>query len=365
MSMKIIGKDAANFAKQNLKNNRVSYVRTEENRNVFQLLTQYFGANSLEFLESSKYTASFVIKSLKNNTNWKITTFSFFHNLLQESVNICVIYKRKTDLKKIIKTVVFGLDCIYYVKKSTSYTCDHISIKTNNLWLSCICLNQQRTFPKNKGDSIKPDHINAGVSFYSNNAKRILVYRTQHMHKVILHELIHSYDLDSSHTSHFTTLSMENNIKQRLEYNLESEKLLNTNETFTEILACYWNVFLYNYYNPSISISKLIEKEYTLYLQVCFSIFDHFMCDMKCSYKFSDCEKPPIEDTHMFSYLIGKTALWRKMNQLPVTLHCNQHLMKFNDVYNHQFNLTNFSKFIKKVYKNETTTPLLMTSLEI
>ena len=81
-------------------------------------------------------------------------------------------------------------------------------------------------------------NINNGMTSYYNNMNKasILIYRSEELIKVLIHEIIHAYKIDSA----FNGNSLEDNINNL--FKLSND--VNTNESFTETYACLLNICL-------------------------------------------------------------------------------------------------------------------------
>lgn len=98
----------------------------------------------------------------------------------------------------------------------------------------------QKRFPK--APPLMPFHINSG--FTTGDHTEIHIYREEEVFKVLLHELIHAFDIDDQEI---------NRHQHRFQTALGLRHPLILNEAFTDTMACMYNVVIHR------SIAKLIH----------------------------------------------------------------------------------------------------------
>lgn len=149
-----------------------------------------------------------------------------------------------------------------------------------------ICNPEKRKFPKIKGDSIKPDNINGGVCYMLDTDFQIIVSRYEDCVKVLVHEMVHAFDIDGKNK--FTRSPIENEFARK--FNIKFTTHIGWFESVTETLAFHILCKL-KYYNPN----ELTKRLY----QIAYSYHSHF--DNTDSFN---------EETHAFMYIIGRLAFW-------------------------------------------------------
>jgi hypothetical protein len=139
------------------------------------------------------------------------------------------------------KTTKKTLQKIYHILNFIIYYCSilHNGNALNELNIKLVL----SPFKKNTLKRVIPNgalstyNINNGMtSYYNINKASILIYRSEELIKVLIHEIIHAYKIDSA----FNGKSLEDNINNL--FKLSND--VNTNESFTETYACILNVCL-------------------------------------------------------------------------------------------------------------------------
>ena len=125
---------------------------------------------------------------------------------------------------------------------------------------------------------LSPKEINSGLNY--NNV--IVVYRKEEAPKVIIHELIHAYNLD-----HGVYLDIQN-------LNIRSSVPIRFTETYTELLASFLFVEYARKADRAIAFNNMF-----LHFK---AQADKIMCVYGTKLSFE-------QDTHVFEYIIAKSAL--------------------------------------------------------
>lgn len=306
----------------------------------------------------SKYVPRAVIRELEmtpdisdnggKGSTWprQVVKYGFVHEGVH--VNFAVVCSRK-EMKvgdvhtKLLRTLVFGIDCIMkavQVAMGLGSLQDSHALLPKDVRATCVLLHCDRVLPAQPGEPITPEHVNAGVT--SLMERDILVYRAQHVHKVLIHELIHAFGLDAGLFSFSgCRMRVENELMVQLNYRAASSSSgINTYEGFTEALACYWHMFLdvprdtlYNGRCRSAGTQNLTEllqnirgtwaRERQLFLRTCRLLLQHMSNDsgrdgydsgsMKQLFRESGIR----EHTNVFAYFFGKSALWDHLDVMP------------------------------------------------
>ena len=223
------------------------------------------------------------------------------------NVDLCVIGKPndihgKKEHINLLKTICFALEAVAYVKRET----DGSSISSgrgreqpvNSIPITCILSRKKRILPQ-KDVPIGPEHVNAGVTFL--NSGRIIVYRNQHVHKVLIHELIHFCRLDADLQLSKAQEHVESMLREELQYDSLASIGLRCYESYVETLACFWNM----YRAKDRAGTGTWKQERRLFFDVSRIIWEHQQPDRQ-------------ENTHVLAYYHGKAALWDKLSDLPI-----------------------------------------------
>ena len=156
---------------------------------------------------------------------------------LHELVNVVscpgmIIYYRKTPVY-ILEFMVFYISFLKSCLQKMAATAFDVRV---NVFLSPF----KKVFPRSHGDPLTPLHVNSGVTYHNmhDTIKNVIVYRKEEVFKVLMHELIHAYELDISRMSEAIEMPIRNAFGK-------SGVVLRINESITDTLACMLNVIMY------------------------------------------------------------------------------------------------------------------------
>lgn len=253
-----------------------------------------------------------------NNLNDKIDIIKFIPNRIKEilkntTVNKCINVQNKEFpinirifFTKEIKN--FSENKINFIAKICSYMYNYKL--TNNrkyneeINIYLVPSSFKKKFPDKC--SFDVENINSGVTVTNledNNLSYILLWRTEEMIKVLIHELIHFLKLDFSVvTRQRNTKKYDNIIISSLNKNLKNYKIndLLLNESLTETMAIFFHsVFLslhINVKNHIKLISKILNLELYFSLIQCSKIIKKINSNNYCE-----------EKTSLSSYFFIKT----------------------------------------------------------
>ena len=148
------------------------------------------------------------------------------------------------------------------------------------------------------GCVLGPGQVNSGVTFHDPHSIKILVYRSEEVFKVMLHEMIHAFGLDFAFLDAQTIQVHEASLMAHW----GTKKLLKLNESFTDTWACLLNICLFSVMysklanrDPSMVLVAVFNLEKTHILERCRILLDH----MKSMRTYE-------EATHAISYYIYK-----------------------------------------------------------
>lgn len=170
-----------------------------------------------------------------------------------------------------------------------------------------------RTLPTQPGAPIQPHHINGGLTTFGSTTHvhwRIMVYRWSDALKVMIHELVHIYDVhvlppDSAAEAAFAAshgISLEPPIGR-----------LEIREAVTEVIAIYI-LTIWTSVRESIPLKECIanveRQGDALALLVAKTQFPGWM-EGKANYR---------EGTHSYAYIIARAALWTQVDSFVSAL---------------------------------------------
>ena len=273
----------------------------QNNKNNIQIKKQ----NNFEI---QNYDGIYITKKIKKKLNklkkLKIITYDF----LKTNVEIILYYNTITqkNINQIMDTINFIITLFNYLNNYRENIKIYIYYSNNNKKINI-----------NKKNELIPENINSAfTTFYKNetydNQNYIVIYRTEELNKVLIHELLHLYNL--------TNYKIEGNIE--LVKLIKTEDKILISEAYVESFATLLYTFLY---------SKNNNKDFydLLNQQIMFSLFQSSKILLNQNIKKL---KYPIEITekaNAISYHFIKSAILYNLN-------------KYN---NYVFNINNLDKF--------------------
>lgn len=139
-------------------------------------------------LPDSKYVpldiASDVRRGFLNNVS-SIPPFTCPHSHRTVSLRCAATTMEEADtaLSKALDAYVFTIRFLEEVL---------LISRGSDLDVTCICHPAKRTWPTNPGEPLASQHVNGGVTWFEDGVARVVVYRSEEMIKVLMHELIHA-----------------------------------------------------------------------------------------------------------------------------------------------------------------------------
>lgn len=263
-----------------------------------------------------RYVPGFVVRELRDRrVAWSVATTRFVHSGTE--VRMCVV-GRRGDVTRgrhvgLADTVRFGLDCIAHaVARAVAAGTKDASPPAGRamIHVTCVLCGTRRTLPPRPGQVVGMDAVNAGVTYLQHDT--ILVYRRQHVHKVLLHELIHCVGLDAALRSSPAQRATEARLVRELGYVPETGAGdLRLHEAYVEVLACFWYACLAA--TPRDRLSVLRRREGRLFRDTCVQIRRHQGGGAP-----PHGPRPLREGTHVLAYFFAKSALWDRLDELPL-----------------------------------------------
>jgi len=291
---------------------------------------------------------------IKINDNIKI--FSNANNQLSDSI-IKTIFSRTSLLEE------------FFSKKVTDLT---ISLSKD-----------LRQLPEYK-IQLKPKNINGGWTYFTSNETGVVIYRLEEFAKVLLHELLHSFEFEISSDS---SEIYSQKIKEIIEYDADIKLI---NETFIELGANILNSVLIPIETNKYNFSKILENEryWSLYqaakliVHYGFSNFYEFLkykkcmnissnkeiCERKCKKKENGkcilSDKHPIitESTNFVSYIINRAIAFYLINDytqilIDITKSKSNNISSLFDINNNEDSI----KFVNLILDGYTNKGFITT----
>jgi len=215
----------------------------------------------------------------------------------------------------------------------------------------------KKTIPLDK-KSLDVNEINSACTIHYGSVPSsfIIIYRLEEAKKVLFHELIHLFSLDSD-----IPANLENIIREK--YNLKMSLPCSLAETYAEFMGCLLNIFyLSNGDNDKFNTYLAIEQSFSLY-QI-YKILNFFQIN-----NINDLNKLS-SDTNLMTYYFLKTALitHHNINYFFYSLLKNRfkldehHLAFFVKYLDNLRNIPKYLEYVKELNIDDTT--MRMTIVE-
>jgi hypothetical protein len=239
----------------------------------------------------SRYMSKRVYGFIRNRLHYKIEREYIFDNTRVSLQMFCI--NKSFCFTKLYNVLNFYIFVLNKLK--------HKPVLKIVLYLT----NLKKLFPSNLEQVLNEDNINSGVTMLNEGERMIVIYRKEELFKVLLHELIHAYEIDF----HFYNIAYDKYFMDKYSIKV-SQPYKNKNnplalyESYTDTLACYGHIItnvLFKSTEEEITsldteIDTLLEKE-----------SKHYMLQAAKIFKFSYLR----EDTHSFSYYLVKACIYR------------------------------------------------------
>jgi hypothetical protein len=181
--------------------------------------------------------------------------------------------------------------------------------------VTIVCCDLPKTFPESDGVVLDQKHINSGYTEkYGPQSRRIVIYRVEELVKVLLHELIHLYDIDF----HVYPFQYDDAFMRKYRLGVRQPWKNQRNplalyESYTETLASYGNVIVHTLF-----CMKRTMKTRT---DIVSGVRERFRRELKFYTMqvrrilwFAKKNGGHVEDSHVFSYYVVKCAMFKRFD---------------------------------------------------
>ena len=189
------------------------------------------------YFNSKQYTNAVEIKTSK--------CYKFSWDSIDIELTFFTVRKNKIKPKDAIALICFYITILNLYLRTIE--------KKKTLRIILAPFKTIKRLPKEKGLTLNSDHVNSGYS----NGDHIFIYREEELFKVLVHEMIHHYDIDFKDTQY------DEFFKDK--YRIRSKKTqLRVFESYTDILAIMFSSFAYICFSLK-NNNKKTEKRFTEY----------------------------------------------------------------------------------------------------
>lgn len=317
--------------------------------------------------ESGKYIST----QLHTKIN-KLTFYNIHGNYMYDGIPITLNIFHRGESKKTITTIYDVINFVIYYCKSLKKT--HPSSVNIKLVLSPY----KKTLPK-IGNAITAHNVNSGFTSrnYGTNNSSIVIYRKEEIIKVLIHELLHAFDIDSKMSSK----PYENDLLKLYSFKELNGGLdhINVNESFTDTYACLLNIALValksnkkvNYF------LEMVHLEQNHIISVAEKIMSHIGLNIQNGntiVKMQPKQFEYSETTHVISYYILKALNLINLNGfLSYLIENNYQIESIATYVDYVYKMSKNIKWNKQisnvrgVYKlnTENLNSILMSSIDI
>lgn len=253
------------------------------------------------------------------------TEFKYQYIFDNVNIDLTIIYD-KYDEKR-TKYLLMILNLIIYILNG--FKKDKID-KVKIVLIHCAL---KKIKPKN-GISLTSYHVNSGVS----DGEQVIVYRSEEMTKVLIHELVHFYGFDH-HFEINANINIEHSLNKLFNFNANCKSIL-MYEAYTDTFACLLNIMLYTILSlkdtkESKEYTKNLVKERKYILKQASNILDHLGYSKNLKTKSAYCET-----TNVMSYYVVKAILFADIDKFIEYLE------------DHNYHLENATEFIELIHNN-------------
>lgn len=290
--------------------NRLKFEQTQINNtsqkySIKCIQDQYKVKQLTRYLKPSNYISNHISRYLVESFDKVI----FSINSLKTKVVVNILRSRKQSSKTI--------KCwIQHISASLISIHEIFGVKLNCISLLILPTNEEKQFPKHIKSSINAKHVNSGFSYmFTRNSESncenidIVIYRTQELSKVIIHELLHVCKV---HPFTYDN-SIDDNLKHT--FNINNGDKLNIFEAYVEFWALWLHTALYSYNTNTTFTDNLKKEKFHSGLKLSYFASKYGIDkDIQVKWRFREIFK---ESTNAFSYYVIKFAF---LQNIPKTL---------------------------------------------
>jgi hypothetical protein len=283
---------------KNINNTKISYsINKNTNKNLYLNFKQIHYDNI--------YDAQFVNSRAYNDTLKYLTKFESFKIIINElQINLYIFCQYNYNWKQLVNKIYKYLKLFYKTFKT-------FIVNSNSLELNIFIytLPYKNVFNKH---ILGTDDINSGYTqFKPEKSKKIVIYKTHKLTKVLIHELIHFFNIDITILSQNIYKTIDNFIQSNVKTNY---KIL-TFEGITEFFAIYLNtIYKYNKLSKT-EIKLMINKQINIYTKYMNIILKNQNIK-KITDLFNNNGIVFKQNTNVFSYYILATLLFKNYKML-------------------------------------------------
>lgn len=331
---------------------------------IYNTYLKEYGLGKIDF-EFNKYTSSEVLTedgkfiSPKLKTMINSIEYQHYKNTMNvEGINVHV------DIYRPLNYDVNNdnIDKILQIIRIISYLCKTINTSFNDEIKIKIVLSPFKKTLSSEKEPLTAFNINSGYTIrdYNNRLSEIVIFRDEEVIKVLIHELLHSFDIDSK------TLNESYDRKFMKLFNKETR--INLNESFTDSFACLLNVCI---------ASIIYSKKHKTSLKDSFVRFLEYERDYILSvgekvgrYNLSNKR----EQTNITAYYVLKAINWMNIEDFAQYVISNRYMIgKYRDyaeylgrkLDNNKTNIIKLKLSDKKHVRSENNMSIRMSSIDI
>lgn len=205
---------------------------------------------------------------IKKNIQWypfNLIEYKYFNYINANKFMHKNLKQRIIELKKHCEVTFTSNRSHFTLNVISSYCCDNyinrfihicnfisqLALQPQHIIIIYIDIDIDKKVPKNGINTCEPEHINSGVCI---NREVIIVFRREEATKVVLHELIHAYNLDLvQHQASMMTL--------RDLVPIDKESVFLPNEAVTDAIALILYAYLSTPWFKDMSASERFEQD--------------------------------------------------------------------------------------------------------
>jgi hypothetical protein len=305
-------------------------------------------SQTIKLLEASKYIDVRIVKTLKKKLCW-ITKVSYMYD--NTLVSLCIGHESKIQnvVHDEINNVLTLLNYYLVVLNKINHR--------KRIDITIHLVDIPKKIPARKTlKKLAAYDINSGYSSFGDYHHEILVYRKEEWTKVLLHEMVHCWDI----MFHRYDPEIDKILMEKLgiivERPLNVMNPLALYETFTDFFACYGHVITCALFKKNGDVKKLCRKE-----------IQHIMRQGQKVWQFSRTES-----SHAFAYYVAKAAVFHRLeayislvnkNGLNATLQGDTYMNLLQDCLNDTIFWRKMNgKILSNKTTNKTDTSLRMTT---